>query len=90
MKLPVKYNDYPYTERWKIREEYIKVQKGLCYYCKDELDKEPIKDKEITPSLYPNGFFNHPIHLHHSHVTGLTIGAVHCYCNAVLFEYYGE
>jgi hypothetical protein len=28
--------------------------------------------------------------LHHCHQTGLTIGAVHAKCNAVLWQYHGE
>jgi len=90
MDLPVRYKDYHYTERWKVRDEYVRVQKGMCYYCKTPLDKEPIEDKLIKPHLYPKGFFKHPVHLHHSHKTGMTLGAVHCYCNAVLWEYEGE
>ena len=93
MKLPVKYDLIPRNEKRLVREEYIKVQNNLCYFCKAPLDGQPlegIKDKTITPKLYPNGFFDHPVHLHHDHVTGLTLGAVHCYCNAVLWEYCGE
>jgi hypothetical protein len=30
------------------------------------------------------------VHLHHSHETGMTIGAVHARCNAVLWQYHGE
>ena len=93
MKLPVKYNDFHYTERWKIRNEYICVQKGLCYHCKKPLEGEPakhVRDMAVKKHLFPNGFFTHPIHLHHSHKTGLTIGAVHNYCNAVLWQYHGE
>ena len=89
MKLPVKYDDFHYTERWKIREEYIRIQKGLCCYCNHPLAEVPPMLKEINRALFPNGFFNHPVHLHHSHDTGMTIGAIHCYCNAVSWEYDG-
>jgi len=93
MELPVKYNDYHYTERWKIRNEYVRVQKGLCYHCAGCLKKEApdfILEKRIDKDLFPEGFFKAPVHLHHDHSTGLTIGAVHNYCNAVLWQYYGE
>jgi hypothetical protein len=40
--------------------------------------------------LFPELFLKYPVHLHHSHVTGLTIGAVHAYCNAVLWVYHDE
>jgi len=60
MKLPVRYKDYHYTERWKVREEYIKIQKGMCFYCNAPLLGEPatyITNKKINRNLYPNGFF---------------------------------
>ena len=93
MDLPIKYHEMHYTERWKVREAYIAQQKGLCCHCKEPLDGDPpahIMSKPVDKTLFPKGFFNHPIHLHHSHETGLTIGAIHCYCNAVLWQYYGE
>ena len=92
MKLPVRYDDFHHTERWQVRNEYVRIQRGLCWYCKAPLDGEPaekVRDKTIKPHLYPKGFFNNPIHLHHNHVTGMTVGAVHCHCNAVLWEYEG-
>lgn len=90
MELPVKYDEIHHTKRWKVREEYIKLQNGLCYHCHQPLNEEPERTKRITERLYPPSFFNHPVHLHHSHDTGLTLGAVHCYCNAVLWEYHNE
>jgi len=93
MKLPVKYTDFHYTKRWKIREAYIEQQKGLCYHCHACLKGSPeesIAKKKVTPKRYPKGFFNHPVHLHHNRVTGMTLGAVHCHCNAVLWEYHNE
>jgi hypothetical protein len=93
MKLPVNYNEIKQTERRKVREEYVRIQQGKCSHCGAPLDKQPcssVRSKRVKPKLYPKGFFDNPVHLHHSHVTGLTIGAVHCYCNAVLWEYYGE
>lgn len=32
-------------------------------------------------------FLQHPIHLQHNHTTGMTEGAVHNYCNAVMWQY---
>jgi len=93
MKLPVNYNELTPHKRREVRREYVKVQEGLCYHCKAPLDGEPsaaVKKKNIHPHLYPKGFFNNPIHLHHHHHTEMTLGAVHCYCNAVLWEYHGE
>lgn len=90
MILPVNYNEIHYTERRAVREEYIKLQDGKCYLCGESLEKEPKKAKRITKHLYPPNFFKYPVHLHHHHDTGMTIGAVHCYCNAVLWEYHNE
>ena len=93
MELPVNYDALHHTKRRKVREEYVRRQEGLCYYCNEPLSGKPAKDvagKKVTKSLFPENFFKWPVHLHHNHVTGMTIGAVHCYCNAVLWEYDGE
>ena len=91
--LPVRYSQLKPGPKRAIREQYIKVQGGRCCYCNGRFDEDPpegIASKKVTPKLYPKGFFIHPIHLHHSHVTDMTIGAVHAWCNAVLFEHHGE
>ncbi len=93
MKLPVDYNSLHHIERKRVREEYVKLQDGLCYYCGTSLSGNPRSDiasKKVNRKLYPPSFFKWPVHLHHSHMTGLTIGAVHNHCNAVLWEYEGE
>lgn len=90
MILPVNYDQLHHTERRAVREEYVKLQNGKCHLCGEPLDKEPKKTKKITPKLYPPNFFKYPVHLHHRRDTGMTVGAVHCYCNAVLWEYHGE
>lgn len=93
MKLPINYNETHYTERRKVREEYIKLQGGMCYHCGAPLNEKPpanILEKRVNIKLFPDSFFESPVHLHHNHDTGMTIGAVHCYCNAVLWQYHGE
>jgi hypothetical protein len=93
VKLPVNYNNIDFKERRKVREEYIRLQAGMCYYCGAPLTGPPTDEtleKRIKKQLYPEGFFNWPVHLHHNHITGMTIGAVHCYCNAVMWEWCGE
>ncbi len=93
MDFPVKYDDLSNNEKRLVREEYVRRQGGKCCHCGQALDKNPcssVRSRKIHPDLYPPGFFKYPVHLHHSHDTGLTIGAVHNYCNAVLWEYYGE
>lgn len=95
MELPVNYEklDWRKGERRIVREEYERLQGGKCYYCGAPLAGAPadkVAKKPVRESLFPNGFFKNPVHLHHSHVTGMTIGAVHAYCNAVLWQYEGE
>lgn len=93
MELPINYNKADYKKRKAIRQEYIKRQGNKCYYCGCSLDENPcssVRSRPITKTLFPSGFFNWPVHLHHNHKTGMTIGAVHCYCNAVLWEYEKE
>lgn len=93
MELPVNYEELHWTERRVIREEYIKIQDGRCCHCGKLLSREPdrnVLQKKVNRSLFPPGFFDYPVHLHHDHNTGMTIGAIHNYCNAVLWEYHGE
>lgn len=93
MELPVNYDNLKQAKRRIVREEYVRVQGGLCQHCNAPLDGDPedkIMEMKVKPRLYPDGFFKNPVHLHHDHVTGMTIGAVHAHCNAVLWEYHGE
>ena len=89
-KLPVNYNKLRWEERAEVRRQYIKEQDNLCYYCKTSLHENPPKYYNLNLRLFPKGFLENPIHLHHDHNTGLTIGAVHAYCNGVLWQYHGE
>jgi len=93
MKLPVDYDELSAIERRQVRLEYIERQKGLCYHCKTSLEHGPaeyVRNVQVDRKLFPPSFFKWPVHLHHDHNTGMTIGAVHCYCNAVLWQYHGE
>ncbi len=88
------YTKMTWRERKSKRLKYIEYQKGLCCFCKTSLEKETenmiVKNSFINLKLFPKGFFNHPVHLHHCHKTGMTIGAVHNRCNAYLWQYKGE
>lgn len=91
--LPVKYDDLEISEKRVVREQYIKQQNGFCCHCFKSLSESPPKEileKRITKTLFPPNFFKFPVHLHHDHKTGYTIGAIHNYCNAVLWEHFGE
>ena len=76
-----------------LRVKYGESQNGLCYHCKNPLKWPPteaMRIKSINLSLFPKNFLQYPVHLHHSHKTGLTLGAVHARCNAVLWQYHKE
>ena len=92
-KLPVNYTKLsPYARR-KVREQYMREQKGKCAHCGNFLSAQPtkeIREKSINESLFPRGFFDYPVHLHHNHKTGMTIGTIHAKCNAVLWQYHKE
>lgn len=93
MELPVLYETLTTWQKRHVRELYVKRQKGRCMYCEEALHTEPpkrITDIEVNEDLFPGGFFDHPIHLQHSHESGLTEGAVHAYCNAILWQYHGR
>lgn len=93
MRLPIKYSQATPAKRREVREEYVRRQKGLCYYCKEPLSGKPAKHIRTLPlerGAFPRGFWKYPVHLHHDHNTDLTLGAVHNYCNAVLWQYHGE
>lgn len=90
---PENYNDMKAWQRRQKRQEYINHQKGLCYYCKASLDAPAASDvrrKRVNKRLFPKGFFMYPVHLDHDHDTGMTRGAVHAICNAVLWQYEGK
>jgi hypothetical protein len=91
--LPVDYTKLHYSERRLVRQQYIQEQDNKCIYCKCSLDEKPpseVTDKIINWFLFPRGFLDNPIHLQHNHDTGMTEGAVHAYCNAVLWQYEGK
>ena len=93
MDLPQNYNKLSWKQRKEVREQYVRLQEERCCHCGGDLDLPPprkILNKQINKSLFPPGFFKNRIHLHHNHATGMTIGAVHSHCNAVLWQYHGE
>jgi hypothetical protein len=93
IELPIDYNRSHWKIRKQARNQYVEMQEGRCHHCGTPLDCEPaekITMYRIDWSLFPPQFLKHPIHLHHDHETGLTIGAVHAYCNAVLWQYHGK
>jgi len=93
MKLPVQYDSLKGNKRKEVREEYIRIQRGLCFHCQNLLIEKPAEEvtaKPINMKLFPPGFLDNPVHLQHSHSTGLTEGSVHAYCNAVLWQYKGQ
>ena len=93
MILPTDYTKLTKSQRREVRLQYIKEQNNLCMYCGETLNEDApkrITKKPINWQLFPQGFRDHPIHLQHCHKTKMTEGAVHSYCNAVLWQYEGR
>ena len=93
MNLPTDYTALDGRTRRLVREKYCKLQDWVCLYCKNDLlDKPPVSitEKEIDWELFPENFLKFPIHLQHDHSTNMTEGAVHAYCNAVMWQYDGR
>lgn len=91
--LPTDYTKLTQPQRREVRLQYITHQSGKCSHCGEPLEGPPsreVKVARVNHALFPPNFFGHPVHLHHSHRTGMTIGAVHARCNAVLWQYFGE
>ncbi len=91
--LPTEYSQLHWKERRAVREEYVRLQGGKCFYCQVDIHGEPADwttDWIVNPTLFPPGFFDHPIHLQHDHDTDMTEGAVHAYCNALMWQYEGR
>ena len=91
--LPVDYDKLEWYERREVREQYIKEQQNMCFYCNERLDQdapEYITEMRIDWDLFPPNFLKAPIHLQHDHNSGMTEGAVHNYCNAVMWQYEGR
>jgi len=93
MELPVKYDSLTPKKKREVRHEYVRIQNRLCMFCNKSLDLPAPKEvtcKKINWKLFPPNFLKYPVHLQHCHRTGLTEGAVHAYCNAVLWQYHGR
>lgn len=93
LRLPARYATLTPHLRRLVRARYVREQGGQCYHCKAALTGPPSAEaraRSVTPALYPKGFFDYPVHLHHCHKSGFTLGAVHAHCNAVLWEHHGE
>lgn len=93
MKLPAAYDKLSPDEKSSIAKEYTIAQEGLCCHCGEFLDDPPrgdVQEKPVNAKLFPPDFFVWPVHLHHNHETGMTIGVVHAYCNAVLWQFHGK
>jgi len=91
--LPVDYHSLPINERRAVREQYVKEQRGLCFWCKCDLYAQPpqhILVEKINWKQFPPSFLKYPIHLQHSHGTGLTLGATHSLCRAVMVQHSEE
>lgn len=88
--LDMDYRKLTWLERQELREEYMRIQNNECFYCGSDLRKEvptELTDIPIDWSLFPTNFLQYPVHLQHNHQTGMTEGAVHSFCNALMWNY---
>lgn len=95
IELPADYDDLTPSERIEVRDRYVEEQDGACHHCEWSLDGPPAPEIDELPinwNRFPGerSFLKYPVHLHHCHDSGMTIGAVHAKCNAVLWQYHGE
>tara|TARA_B100000749_G_scaffold280310_1_gene275941 strand:+ start:2210 stop:2503 length:294 start_codon:yes stop_codon:yes gene_type:complete len=93
IQIPINYETSSRRDIRRARKAHSIKQGGKCWYCDVDLYKTPperILDMQIGLHLFPPGFFNHRVHLHHDHATGMTVGTVHHVCNAILWQYHGE
>jgi hypothetical protein len=93
MQLPINYETAHPSVRKKAREAYVIQQKGMCYWCDEPLTGKPaksVRNLTVNWSLFPPHFLKHPVHLQHCHDTGMTEGAVHALCNAVMWDHFGR
>lgn len=93
MNLPQPYKQLSPEQRREARTAYADLQNGLCWHCKEPLAGDPrhdVKSLKLDMCRFPKDFLKWPVHLHHSHDDGLTIGAVHAKCNGVLFQYHDQ
>ena len=91
--LPAMYDTLTWQQRGVVRDRYVDLQENKCWYCKHQLDgpaTDYVQHLPINLRLFPPGLLKNPIHLQHDHDTGLTEGAVHARCNAVLWQYEGR
>lgn len=91
--LPINYDELEPHQKRAVRLQYIKEQEGVCQHCNMPIYQAPDNEVQLAYihwDLFPEGFRENPVHLHHDHGTGMTIGAVHMKCNAYLWQYKGE
>jgi len=90
---PMLYREMTPKARRIMRNEYVEEQGGMCFFCGEPLADPPpdhVHKKKLNMKLFPPNFLSHPVHLQHDHVSGLTEGAVHAYCNGVWWQYNGR
>jgi hypothetical protein len=89
--LPAQYDKLTWKQRAAARTQYTKLQHYECLYCGGSLYQKPpleIREIPIDWDLFPPAFLKYPVHLQHNHETGLTEGAIHSFCNALIWNYF--
>lgn len=89
--LPADYRGLNWQARRAVRQQYAEMQHNECFYCGGSLNEDTPKELKEIPidwSLFPQNFLAYPVHLQHNHSTGMTEGAVHSLCNAIMWNYF--
>jgi len=86
LELPIKYSSLSGERLSAVKEAYTCLQRERCWLCGNNLWDLPkyIVENPKLMGLCGNQLAEHsPLHLHHDHDTGLTLGVTHAECNII-------
>lgn len=86
LELPTKYSSLSGERLAVVKEAYICLQRERCWLCGGNLYELPnhVVDNPNLIGLCSSQLAEqHPLHLHHNHDTGLTLGVAHAECNII-------
>lgn len=86
LELPTKYSSLSGERLSAVKDAYICLQRERCWLCGDnlyELPKYIVDNPNYMGLCYNQLAEQTPLHLHHNHDTGLTLGVAHAECNII-------
>ena len=87
LELPTKYSSLSGERLSAVKEAYICLQRERCWLCGNnlyELSKYLVDNPKLMPLCGNELAERYPLHLHHDHDTGLTLGVTHAECNIII------